>query len=182
MKTQSLHIKNMCCPRCEMVVRRSLHELGIKLFDIELGKAVVERLDNKKLIQVQNKLTEMGFALLDDPDSKMVEKIKIFCREYLHKLEKEVLITRLSDYLAANIGKNYTYLSKLFSQQEGITIENYFLQLKIDRVKQLLHEGEMSLSEIAVRLHYSSVHYLSSQFKKIHGSTVSDYLKERKLA
>ncbi len=182
MESQHLYIKNMVCPRCEMVVRQSLAALDVKLLHLEMGYAEIKPVDEQTFNLIEAEFNKVGFELLYDADKRLLEKIKLACREYLGIMEDQLLITKLSEYLSVNLGKNYTYLSRLFSSREGITIEAYFLQLKIERVKQLLRYGELSLSEIAVRLNYSSVHYLSSQFKKIQGCTVSSYLNKRKLA
>ena len=182
MKSQHLYIKNMVCLRCEIVVRQTLTELGVVLIELEMGHAEIVPVTSDMFNRIEDKFIDLGFELLYDKNTRLVEQIKVRCREYLKKMEDELLITKLSDYLAVNIGKNYSSLSKFFSSREGITIESYFLQLKIKRVKQLLGYGELSLSEIAVRLNYSSVHYLSSQFKKIQGCTVSNYLSKRELA
>jgi YesN/AraC family two-component response regulator len=182
MESQHLYIKNMVCPRCEIVVRQLLAGLGVKLLQLELGHAEIERVSDTTFEKIEKELNGVGFELLYDRDKKTVEQIKVVCRAYLDKMESQLLITKLSDYLVVNLGKNYSFLSKLFSSHEGMTVESYFLQLKIKRVKQLLSYGEHSLSEIAIRLNYSSVHYLSSQFKKIHGCTVSSYLNKRQQA
>ncbi len=182
METQHLFIKNMMCSRCEIVVRQTLIQLGIKLQFLEMGHAEIEKINDKQHSQIESQFKELGFELLYDKNRKIVEDVKLSCREYLEKTESQLVITRLSDYLSVNLGKNYSFLSKLFSSQEGVTIEAYFLRQKIERVKQLLSYGENSLSEIAVMLNYSSVHYLSSQFKKIEGCTVSDFVVKRKIA
>lgn len=172
----------MVCPRCEMVVRQTLQAIGITLIQLEMGHVEIIKVSPEKFKQIEEALNKLEFELFYDRDSRLVEKVKIVCREYLGKMENQFLITRLSEYLAVNLGKNYTYLSKLFSTREGITIESYYLQIKIERVKHLLLYEEFSLSEIAAQLSYSSVHYLSSQFKKIEGCTVSNYLQKRKFA
>lgn len=182
MKSQHLYIKNMVCPRCEMVVRQSLLELGVRLLRLELGHAEIERVQIAKFKQIETIFNEVGFELLYDREARLVEQIRTACREYLDNMENQLLITKLSVYIAINIGKNYSFLSKLFSKAEGMTIESYYLQLKMIRVKELLGYGELSLSEIALQLNYSSVQYLSSQFKKIEGYTVSDYIIRQKLA
>lgn len=182
METQHLHIKNMVCPRCELVVEQTLTNLGISFSLVELGHAIIEKIDFKKQSLLEEKFNKLGFKLIYDKNQKVVEQVKISCRGYLDKIENQLVITKLSEYLAVNIGKNYSYLSKLFSTTEGITIEAYFLKLKIERVKQLLNYGENSLTEIAYKLNYSSVHYLSSQFKKIEGCTVSSYIQQHKWA
>ena len=182
MKTQHLYIKNMTCPSCEIVVKQALNELGIILLFLELGHAEIEKIEPEKYDQIEVKFKALGFGLLYDKNNKCIEQVKLFCREYLEKIVSQIVITKLSEYLAANIGKNYSFLSKLFSSLQGLTIETYFLNLKIERVKQLLSYKENSLSEIACMLNYSSVHYLSSQFKKIEGCTVSSFIEKKKIA
>jgi len=182
LETQHLYIKNMMCPRCEIVVRQTLTQLNIDLLFLEIGHAEIGKIDSKQHSQIEDHFNELGFELLYDKNEKIIEQIKLFCREYLEKIESQLVITKLSEYLSVNVGKNYSFISKLFSSEEGTTIETYFLRQKIERVKQLLSYGEFSLSEIAVMLNYSSVHYLSSQFKKIEGCTVSNFVQKRKLA
>jgi len=182
METQHLYIKNMMCPSCEIVVKQTFSQLGIKLHFLEIGHAEIEKIDEKQHREIESHFKELGFELLYDKNKKIVDQVKVSCRSYLKKIEDQLVITRLSDYLSVNVGKNYSFLSKLFSSLEGSTIETYFLKQKIERVKQLLSYKENSLSEIAVMLNYSSVHYLSSQFKKIEGCTVSSFVDKRKLA
>lgn len=177
-----IHIKNMVCPRCKMAVRQILDTLEVKHSYIELGKALIQSVDDKKMNSIEKQLNNVGFEILRDRSCRIVEQAKLYCRAYLKKLENEFIITNLSHYLAIEMGMNYSHLSKLFSKQEGQTLESYFLMIKIQRVKDLLREGELSLSEIAVKLKYSSVQYLSTQFKRIAKCSVSDYLHERKIA
>ncbi|MCF6361253.1 MAG: helix-turn-helix domain-containing protein [Cyclobacteriaceae bacterium] len=182
METQHLYIKNMMCPSCEIVVRQTLNEQGINLFFFEMGHVEIEKISTGQHKRLEDRFKEVGFEMLYDKDKKIVEQVKCSCREYLDKIENQLVITKLSDYLSVNVGKNYSFLSKLFSSLEDSTIEAYFLKQKIERVKQLLSYKENSLSEIATMLKYSSVHYLSSQFKKIEGCTVSSFIDKRKLA
>jgi YesN/AraC family two-component response regulator len=182
METQHLYIKNMVCPRCEIVVKQTLTQLGFKLVYLEMGHAEIGKINASKHKLIEKEFNQLGFELLYDKNQKIIEEVKILCREYLEKIESQLVITKLSDYLSVNIGKNYSFLSKLFSSVEKCTIETYFLKLKIERVKQLLGYGENSLSEIAVILNYSSVHYLSSQFKKIEGCTVSSFMDKQRFA
>lgn len=182
MELIELHIKNMVCPRCEMAVRQILDSLNVNHHQVELGRAIIEAVDSKTLNSIHQKLKAMGFDLLKNQAGRVVEQVKIECHHYLKNLEEQILITNLSQYLAAQLGINYCHLSKVFSKYEGQTLEAYFLTIKIKRVKSLLIEGELSLSEIAVRLKYSSVQYLSTQFRKIEGYTVSEFLKTKKIA
>ena len=117
MESQHLYIKNMVCPRCEIVVRQSLQELGVKLLQLELGHAEIKQVQTTKLKQIETKFNEFGLELLYDRDRKLVEQIKLVCREYLDNMENQLLITKLSAYITVNIGKNYSYLSKLFSSR-----------------------------------------------------------------
>jgi YesN/AraC family two-component response regulator len=147
-----------------------------------MGFAVIGTISNNTFYQIEADLNNVGFELIYDKASKTIEQIKIECRNYLTKLESQTLLTTLSEFLVARVGMNYSYLSKLFSSNEGKTIESFFLHLKLERIKHLLLETEYSLSEIAVILQYSSVQYLSSQFKKLEGKSVTEYLSGNKIA
>lgn len=181
METQHLYIKNMMCPRCEIVIRQTMMQLNVNLLFLEIGHAEIEKIDSIKYCQLEEHFNEVGFELLYDSNSKIIELIKLFCREHLKNIENRNVSIKMSDYLSVSVGKNYSFLSKLFSSQEGRTIESYFLKQKIERVKQILSYGELSLSEIAILLDYSSVHYLSSQFRKIEGCTASSFVRRKNL-
>ena len=175
-----LHIKNMVCPRCIMVVRDRLIQMGLKVGHVELGYAEVdkEKLSGIDTKQVKEILEEVGFELMYDQETILVENMKVLVIEYLHELEKKK-VEALSSYLSRSLGKNYTYLSKLFSKVEDRTIQKYLMLQKTERVKELLDYGELTLSQIASKLGYSSVHYLSSQFKNVTGEAVSTYKEKR---
>ncbi|MDX1636573.1 MAG: helix-turn-helix domain-containing protein [Balneolaceae bacterium] len=175
--TQSLYIKNMVCPRCEMAVRDTLEEAGLTVRHVELGKAVVQGLEKADWPSLEEKLHELGFELIEGKEQKSVEQIKTLLLDYVNELEKRESSPRISEYLSKKMHQNYASLSKLFSEQEETTIEKYLIHLKIERVKELLSYGELTLSEIAWRLNYSSVQYLSNQFRKITGMSVTDYKK-----
>lgn len=178
-KTTTLHIKNMVCPRCVMVVRQTLEELGFEILEVELGQAVVQVDESISQDRVEEKLKEYGFELIRGRNQQLVEQIKTLLIRYIEESEQSEESPTLSDYLAKELHQNYSSLSSAFSESQDTTIEKYLIHLKIERVKELLSYGEMTLSEIAYRLNYSSVAYLSNQFKKITGMSVTDYKKAR---
>lgn len=169
----------MVCPRCVMVVRETLEELGFEVRDVELGKAVVEADDSISMEKVDERLNEYGFELLKGKNQQLVEQIKTQLLHYVQELEENDEAPKLSDYLSKKLNQNYSSLSSAFSEHEDITIEKYLIHLKIERVKELLSYGELTLSEIAWKLNYSSVAHLSNQFKQITGMSVTDYKKAR---
>ncbi len=174
-----LHIKNMVCNRCVLVVRNELERLGFTPAGVTLGEATLDRepsAGEKK--QIEDVLTSLGFALIDDKRSRLIERIKNLIVELVHRKDGE-LSTSLSVYLSSELHHDYSYLSGLFSEAEGTTIEKYFIAQKIERVKELLVYDELSLSQIAYQLHYSSVSHLSNQFKKVTGLTPSHFKRVR---
>ncbi len=173
---QVLHIKNMVCPRCITTVRDTLRAMGLNVNKVVLGEAEFDTPDNKlNLKTIDNELRKNGFELLIDKDEQLVEQVKVALIEYLTNLEKQEEAERVSSYLSHHLTTPYTQLSKLFSQRVGHTIEKHVILLKIERVKELLTYGELTLSEIAYRLHYSSVQHLSTQFRQVTGLSVSEY-------
>ncbi len=177
-----LYIKNMVCSRCKMVVKSELEKLGLHLFTIELG--VIEINDNiteTQKSQFSDQLKLFGFELIDDKISRTIEKIKTLIIDLVHN-KNNTLDTNLSVYLANQLLQDYNSLSNLFSEVENTTIEKYFISLKIERVKELLMYDELTLSEIAFQLNYSSVAHLSNQFKKVTGfsPTYFKLLKDKK--
>ncbi|MGS2764196.1 AraC family transcriptional regulator [Sinomicrobium sp. M5D2P9] len=171
-----LHIKNMVCSRCKMIVRAELEKLGLQPLSVELGEVEFSgEISGKDKEEVEKVLQPYGFTLIDDKKSRLIEKVKSRIIELVHGQEKEYPKTNLSDYLSRELLHDYTYLSNLFTQIEGTTIEKYFIAQKIERVKELLVYDELSLGEIAFQLHYSSVAHLSRQFKKVTGLTPSHF-------
>jgi len=165
----------MVCIRCQMAVKSELEKLGLHHTRVELGETeIMEELSVEQLDNLSTSLKKIGLELLDDKKNIMVEKIKTLIIELVHFNEDQIK-TNLSDYLAEKLNHNYTYLSNLFSEIKGITIEKYYLSNKIERVKELLVYDELNLSEIAWKLHYSSVAHLSNQFKKMTGLTPSHF-------
>lgn len=175
MKSINLHIKNMVCTRCIFVIENELKALGANVLSIELGHASITVPVSLSLPAIESRLEEFGFELLENRDDMLVEEIKIAINTYAQHQEESSNEVTLSEFLARELGKNYNYLSKLFSKHESQTVERHFIEVRIERVKQLLDYEELTLSEIAIKLGYSSVHYLSNQFKKITGHSVSEY-------
>ena len=174
---QVLHIKNMVCNRCIKVVKDELEKLDIQIETIELGKVgISENLDKEQTEEVRSVLNDNGFDLIDDKKSQLIDRIKTIIIEKTHYTD-EVEPVNFSEVIAGNLGYDYSYLSKLFSSVEGITIEKYIINQKIERVKELLVYGELTLNEISYQLGYSSVQHLSNQFKKVTGLTPSHFKK-----
>jgi len=169
----------MVCPRCIMVVEDALKELGFDVQKVELGKAKVETNDSIGSEEINKKLKEYGFELLESKNRQLVERIKTLLIKYVQDSEQKEEMPNPSDYLTEHLHQNYSVLSSNFSEAENITVEKYLIHLRIERVKELLSYGELTLSDIAYRLNYSSVAHLSNQFKKITGMSVTDYKKAR---
>lgn len=171
----------MVCNRCILVVQQELEKLNIPYSKIDLGDVEMEQTPApEKLETLGKQLHALGFELLDDKKTTLVEKLKTTIIRLIHGNENETLNTKLSVYLQDALQVDYHYLSTLFSSTEGLTIEKYVILQRIERVKELLQYDEMNLSEIADSLGYSSVQHLSQQFKKITGLTPTGYrqLKE----
>jgi len=172
----------MVCSRCKMVVKDELLKFGLHPTSVELGEVIVsEELSQTQKKQLNQLLLSFGFVLIDDKKSRTIEKIKTAIVELVHYSEVQ-LKSNLSDHISQQLNHDYNYLSNLFSEVEGTTIEQYFIAQKIEKVKELLVYDELSLSEISLQMNYSSVSYLSKQFKKVTGFTTTYYkqLKERK--
>lgn len=168
-----LLIKNMVSIRCKMIVKTELDNLGIVTTVMELGEVEIKgKLSDKKLNLLRSALLKHGLILMDDKKGILIEKIKNIIVEMIHYNEKLPKVN-FSDYLSKKLNYDYTYLSNLFSEVKGITIEHYIISHKIERVKEKLIYNEFTLSEIANQLHYSSVAHLSNQFKKVTGLTPS---------
>lgn len=176
--TTKIYIKNMVCPRCIKVVSEEFGKLGFNIRSIKLGEVELEnKLHEKDYENISKVLIENGFELIDDKRSRIIDKIKTSIIELVHYHKDKPEHINISDYLVENIGYDYSYLSRAFSEVEGITIEKYLIYQKIERVKELLIYDELTLSEIAWDLGYSSVQHLSNQFKKITGLSPSHFKK-----
>ena len=177
-----IYIQNMVCIRCKMVVKSELEKLGLHHITVDLGEAEIrEEISPEQLTRLSIGLKKTGLELMDDKKSILVEKIKTIIIELVHYNDEQIKIN-LSDYLSEKLNHNYTYLANLFSEVKGITIEQFYLAHKIEKVKELLVYDELSLTEIAWKMHYSSVAHLSNQFKKITGLTPTHFknLKEKR--
>ena len=172
-----LFIKNMVCNRCIKVVREELTKLGYTVLEISLGEVELkENVSAENLILIKNILEENGFELIEDKSAKLIENIKTVIVEYVHHSNNDLNLN-LSKLIEEKFSKDYSYLSALFSSTENITIEHYFILQKIEKAKELLKYGDLTLSEIAYKLGYNSVNHLSSQFKKVTGMTASEFKK-----
>ena len=177
MEDLTIHIRNMVCPRCIETVQTVFRDLGIPISSIRLGEVRIPgRISEDQKKDLAGKLSAHGFELLTDTKSKLIGKIKTLIIEKVHYSE-EPLNQNYSDFLAEKLNHDYTYLSKLFSAVEGITIERFIVRQKIEKVKELIIYNELSLSEIAYKLGYSSVAYLSTQFRNETGMTPTGFKK-----
>jgi AraC-like DNA-binding protein len=176
MNRKTLYIKNMVCGRCIKVVKEELEKLNLNVERVVLGEAVVSSNHEINENKIKSMLELNGFELIDDRQAKTIEKIKVIIIELVQaQSEDKISNVSFSDYISRKIDKSYQYLSSLFSSHEGVTLETYYINQKIEKVKELLIYDELSLTEIAYRLGYSSVQHLSSQFKKITGLTPSKF-------
>jgi len=165
----------MVCIRCKMVVKYELEKLGLHFTKIELGEVeTMEDLPSEQLEILGTALKKMGLELMDDKKSILVEKIKAIIIELVHYTDDQIKIN-LSEHISGKLNHNYSYLSNLFTEVKGTTIEKFYLAHKIERVKELLVYDELTLTEIAWKLHYSSVAHLSNQFRKMTGLTPSHF-------
>jgi AraC family transcriptional regulator len=171
-----LYIKNMVCHRCKMVVKSELENLHLHPVAISLGEAVIEEneLSREQSGQLSDALNAVGFELIDDKRSKLIEKIKAFIIDTIHYKDEQPQ-KNFSELISKHLHHDYSYLSNLFSEVEGITIEQYIINQKIEKVKELMMYNEQSLSQIALQLGYSSTAHLSNQFKKITGLTPTQF-------
>ena len=174
-----LYIKYMVSIRCKMVVKSILLDLGLRHGTVDLGEVEIqENITPEQLNQLKIRLIKSGLELMDDKKAILVERIKNVIVEMVHYADDPPK-TNFSDYLSMKLNYDYTYLANLFSEVKGITIEQYIIFHKIERVKELLLYDELNLTEISYRLNYSSVAHLSNQFKKVTGLTPT-YFKQLK--
>ena len=174
MSDTTFYIKNMVCNRCIWAVQRELKKLGLNPQKVALGEAVIEgTVDDSMHEKIDVNLQKIGFELIDDRKSRLIENIRTEVINYIHYDPEMVGNINFSDHLSQKLGYDYSYLSSLFSSVEGITIEKYIILQRIEKVKELLVYDELTLSEIAYRTGYSSVQHLSNQFRKIIGMSPS---------
>lgn len=174
-KNVKLYIKYMVSLRCKMMVMQELKKLDLHYLSVELGMVeIVEEITPEQHDQLKKNLLISGLELLDDKKSILIEKIKNVIVEMVHYSD-ELPKVNYSDYISEKLHYDYTYLSNIFSEVKGITIQQFIISHKIERVKELLLYDELSLTEISYKLHYSSVAHLSNQFKKVTGLSPSFY-------
>lgn len=177
MEQQTIYIKNMVCPRCIKVVKEELEGLGYTVQKVELGEASITSDKTKiNIDSIKGTLEKNGFELLDDRHGKLIEKMKTIIIETIRNYNDDGLEKiNFSVLLSEKLNFSYQHLSNLFSSLEGVTLEKYIINQKIEMVKEFLIYDEITLSEISFRLGYSSVQHLSSQFKKVTGFTPSKF-------
>jgi len=176
MTKEILHIKNMVCPRCITSVEDILRELKYSFEKVELGEATLnETLSADKVSALKDKLLKHGFELLEDKKDKIVEAVKTHIIQLIKNPSHSSYSTKLSSYLSKELGYDYSHISSIFTSSQGITIEKYVILQKIEYVKELLSYNELTLSEIADKLNYSSLAALSAQFKSVTGTTPSNF-------
>ena len=172
-----IYIKYMVSLRCKLLVKEELEKLGLEHTTIDLGMVELkEDISQNQHEQLRQNLLRSGLELMDNKKNILIEKIKIAITEMIHYSD-ELPKVNYSDYLSEMLNYDYTYLSNIFSEVKGITIQQFIIIHKIERVKELLLYDELTLTEIAYRLHYSSVAHLSNQFKKVTGLSPSFYKK-----
>lgn len=178
MTSTILYIKNMVCNRCIKAVNDELRKLGYTIKSIDLGEVhLKESMADIDIDKIRQILKENGFELIDDLKGQLINRIKTLIIEFIHYDREKPEHMNLSDFLAEELKHEYSYLSKLFSSVEGVTIEKYLILQKIEKVKELLVYNELNLNEISYQLGYSSVQHLSNQFKKVTGLTPSHFKK-----
>jgi AraC-like DNA-binding protein len=177
-----LYIKYMVSLRCKMIVKEELSKLGLRYVMVDLGVVeILEGITESQRERLKANLLKSGLELLDDKKAILIEKIKNVITEMIHYVD-EVPKVNYSDYLSEKLNYDYTYLSNVFSEVKGITIQQFIIINKIERVKELLLYDELNLTEISYKLHYSSVAHLSNQFKKVTGLSPSFFkqLKQKR--
>lgn len=179
MITTAIFIRNMVCDRCIFVVRKELTALEVEILEIDLGR-VIFRYDplRVKKAAILERIQRYGFEFAGDKEERIVAQIKRAMLELIRETEQGNLHAVKSEFIAQQVGRNYGYLTRLFSAKEGISIEKYIIRLKIERAKEMLWADDCSLSEVAFRLGYSSVQHLSLQFKQTTGLTITEFRRQ----
>lgn len=170
-----IYIKNMVCDRCITAVTKIFNDAGFREMKVILGEVTVNKpVPSDKLDSIETSLNEVGFEIIGNANSRLIDQIKEIAMKYVYEHSEEITVN-FSDYLSDFMHKEYNSLSTLFSSVEGYTIEKYLINLKIERVKKLLIYDKKTLSEIAFDMGYSSLAHLSGQFKKVTGFTPTSF-------
>jgi AraC family transcriptional regulator len=172
---RTVHVKNMTCNCCIQLLRRELNIDGIEIQELKLGTLVLTH-DQKQITwkKVEGIIEDLGFEIIRDKEKLLIEQIKQAIIDLVHNSTYNAMV-RNSDYLVERFGMSYPYISTLFSKYEKTTLEKFTILHKIEKVKELIEYGDLTLSEIAYVMGYSSVQYLSTQFKSVTGSSVTEY-------
>lgn len=165
------YIKNMVCNRCNMMVLSLLNNKGFEVESIQLGKITVTDNPNNNYLEFEKELNELGFELIKDNAKALVEKIKITLIQQLERGDNEVILSSISN----DLGKNYSLISKTFSKVEGITLEKYLINLKIEKAKEYIQLNQHNFSEVAYSLGYKNSSHLSKQFKQVTGMSMTEF-------
>lgn len=177
-----LYIKNMVCQRCVQVVEDLIRKQGLQVLEINMGVVkLAQKPEPHILAEIASSLRQHGFELLDSTRMRIIERLKNIIIQKIHHAENLDIKVNWSILLSDELNQDYNSLSTLFSSVEGITLEQYIIRQKIERVKELLFYDELNLSEISYKLGYSSVQHLSTQFKKITGQTPSKFKLSREI-
>ena len=172
----------MVSNRCKIVVKEILKEMNLHFILVDLGEVeIMENITLEQLEFLKKELLESGLELMDDKKSILIEKIKTIIIQMIHHTEEDIKIN-FSDYLSEKLHHNYNYLANLFSEVQGITIEHFIINHKVEKIKELMIYGELTITEIAYKMNYSSVAHLSTQFKKVTGLSPSHFkqLKDKR--
>jgi len=176
-----LHIKNMVCDRCLMIVRQQVESLGFTVKEVTLGHVKIAPEPGEEQLQlIAAALKVPGFELINKETDKMVEAIKNAVIELVHHSDLSELNISFSDLIAKHVGKDYAHLSRLFSNAQDTTIERFIIEQKVEKIKELMEYGELNLNEIAYQMGYSSSAHLSTQFKSVTGLTPSQFKASEK--
>ena len=174
-----LYIKNMVCSRCKIIVKAELDKIGVQYVTVELGEVnTTKKITSLQRTRLYDALQLSGLELIDDKKNDLIEKLKRAIVDLEHYSDED-LKTNFTDYISLRVNDNFISLNTLFAEIEGITIEKYIIRHKIERVKELLVYDDLNLTEIALKMHYSSMVQLSSQFKRITGLTPSHFRQLR---
>jgi len=177
-----LYIKYMVSLRCKLVVKEELKRLGLHEVAVDLGVVEIsEDITDQQRLELHERLLKTGLELLDDTKTILIERIKNVIIELIHYSDGQVTVNNYPEYLSEKLHVDYTHLSTIFSEIKGITIQQFVILHKIERVKELLLYDKLSLTEISYRLNYSSVAHLSNQFKNVTGLTPSYFKKMEKV-
>jgi len=175
-----LYIRNMACESCKVLVKEELEKLGAHPLKVELGEAdIKEKLSQKKQVQFNVAIKKAGLELVKSKEGVLADQIKALIAEYVNNSSR--IKSNLSDYLSKKLHADYAYISTYFSAMQANTIEQYTIALKIEKVKEMLVLEDLTLTQIADRLNYSSVAHISSQFKKVTGLPASHFKKLRSI-